>query len=203
MVGVPSSRACEACRIQRKKCKGQQSPCARCQRLKIPCIGFGQLKYKFVDRKHHTALEANAPKNSREARMVLVLTNDRQQHDDCSLIYQSQPPSNSLSVLTSAFASSISTSIDIRYQLPWSFGGFLQDIPSRLGHNEALDAASDALTTAYARYCGEDSLAATKTFTKYVYAIESLSKCLRNPATAHAPETLAAIMLILIYQVLL
>lgn len=66
MPGVPSSRACDACRQQKKKCDESNPKCSRCTRLQIPCINNGARRFKFQELKftpskpqeHHTGSPA-------------------------------------------------------------------------------------------------------------------------------------------------
>lgn len=200
MVGVPSSRACDACRAQRKKCLGQSSPCSRCRRLKISCVGFGLHRYKFVAERHPPSPPKDTPNHTTQEKGAVILSKP-QQINEFYLACPSKPLSNRVSLLTSVIAGTISPSTPIRFQLPWSFGDFLYDIPCRIGQNEALDAAADALATAYWRYCGQNSSMHLATLKTHGVAIEALQSCLMDPVKAHSPETLAAIMLLLIRQV--
>lgn len=88
----------------------------------------------------------------------------------------------------------------MKYNLMWAYGGFLEDIPKRLGFNEALDTAVDALieghSSLYARH--EPSI---KAFTKYCHALQKLRVNLDNPVRACASETLGAVRLLMICQV--
>ena len=109
--------------------------------------------------------------------------------------------SNSLTRLTSAFVDKIDPTADIRIQLPWNFGGFLADIPCRLGTNDALDAASDALVTAYTGFCGGNVGPHPEVLVKHSRALNALRRCLSDPIKAYSSETLCSVMLLLIIQV--
>ena len=76
------------------------------------------------------------------------------------------------------------------------------DVPRHLGVNESLDAAVESLVAAY------DNFRINQTFEssplclrKYSKALQSLSNCLTRPETACAPETLTAIMIVMIFEV--
>lgn len=87
---------------------------------------------------------------------------------------------------------------DIRYALS-NNGDLLVHIPSRLGRNQGLDAAVHAMTISYGSYRnGERSQEA---LASYGAAILALKKCFDDPATALAPETLAAMYFCTIAQV--
>lgn len=62
-------------------------------------------------------------------------------------------PGNELTILTSAFVRTIKRSTDLRYNLWWSFGSFLEGVPRRLGTNDALDRAVDPLATSHTDFC--------------------------------------------------
>ncbi|KAH8649300.1 hypothetical protein BX600DRAFT_502729, partial [Xylariales sp. PMI_506] len=49
MVGAPTSKRCEACRRQKKKCDLNKPACSRCVRLRLKCVGVGMQRYKFVE----------------------------------------------------------------------------------------------------------------------------------------------------------
>ncbi|CAI4216057.1 unnamed protein product [Parascedosporium putredinis] len=86
---------------------------------------------------------------------------------------------------------------DLRYDLS-SYGGFLKDIPRRMGQNIALDASVGALTAAFPTiYTKQVSPAALEA---YVNAIQCLRAILANPTKAKTPETLCSIYLIMLCQ---
>ncbi|KAI9794103.1 MAG: hypothetical protein M1833_000468 [Piccolia ochrophora] len=112
-------------------------------------------------------------------------------------------PSNSMTKLVSALVNKIDPTADIRYQLVWNFGGYLADIPRRLGTNPVLDAASDALVSAHTNYCSSGHpRAGCELLAKYSHALNVLRDALDDPVKAHSSETLCAIMLLMIVQVL-
>jgi hypothetical protein len=113
------------------------------------------------------------------------------------------PPivSNSLTRLTSAFVADIDPEIDVRIQLLWNFGPFLEYIPCRLGVNESLDAAVEALLTAYMSFRAPQSHLTELCLRKYCRALKALQYCLADPEKAQSSETLCSTMLLLIYEV--
>lgn len=102
--------------------------------------------------------------------------------------------------MISAFVDSVNPSYDIRFQLSWNFGGFLVDVPRRLGTSAALDAAADALAASHARFCvgssPDQSLLA-----KHSRALRALRYDLNDCIKARSTETLCAIMILMIVQV--
>ena len=108
---------------------------------------------------------------------------------------------NRLTRLIAAFVSKIDASADIRIQLPWNFGDFLSDVPRRLGTNEALDAASDALVTSYTNFIAGHVVATPDVLIKHSNALSALRRCLGDPVKAYSSETLCSTMILMIVQV--
>ncbi|KAJ5089905.1 transcriptional regulator family: Fungal Specific TF [Penicillium argentinense] len=218
MPGVPTGRACDACRKQKKKCDEKQPSCARCLRLKIPCVGSGQLRFKFQEEKYYST-------RAKKQQALVWSTSG----SDSSLSQASSPPStvtppakqrkapvarynargppespqpvpgNELSSMASAFIATIKRTTDLRYNLWWSFGLWLEDVPRRLGTNEALDRAVDALTTAHAGFSCNQAVS-METLSKYSQALRTLSVYLDDRVHAQASSTLGAVMILLMCQ---
>ncbi|RDW69802.1 hypothetical protein BP6252_08822 [Coleophoma cylindrospora] len=103
--------------------------------------------------------------------------------------------------LASALVGKLDASDDMRYHLCWTYGDYLGDIPKRLGTNEALDTAVAALVSAHS--ClgprrGRGGRATPESIQKYTHALNALRILLDNPAKAREPETLCAVMLLMI-----
>ncbi|KAL8999564.1 MAG: hypothetical protein Q9169_001653 [Polycauliona sp. 2 TL-2023] len=109
--------------------------------------------------------------------------------------------SNGSSRLASVFVGRISQGVDIRFQLPWNFGDYLNELPRRLGVSEALDAAVDTLATAHAFFCAGNLKPGPHVLAKHAYSLAVLRRDLNDVVKARTPETLAAIMVISISQV--
>lgn len=104
--------------------------------------------------------------------------------------------------LASAFAGRIDPTIDMRYQLLLNFGGYLADVPRRLGTNLALDAASDALVAAHTNFCSNGHFVPEYgLLAKYSQALNALRDVLDDRDKAYSSETLCAIMVLMIVQV--
>ena len=170
-------------------------PCSRCHRLGIPCIGFGRQRFKFIDAGDQLAENAQA----RSA------TSNNGNFEDFNQPVVVGSPSrslaNKLTRLISAFVSNIDESANINIQLPWNFGPFLSDVPRRLGANEALDAASEALVTSYTHFITGNAEANSDVLTKHSMALGALRRTLDDPVRAHSSETLCSTMILLIVQV--
>ena len=152
-----------------------------------------------MEGKHRQKDRESSSNSSEEASETRLVISHTQQKKPKRAWDPTQPLSNDFSVFTSSFIKTIDPDKTFQYQLPLSFGDFLLDIPRRLGTNEALDAASAALDKAYRRYCSGMPTKA-EVFAAYGKAIRALRLCLDDPVKARSPETLAAVMVIQIFQ---
>ena len=155
-------------------------PCPRCKRLNIACVGLGQRRYKFVHDDKAFALDDN-------------------------IVQQRVPRSETSADLTSAFnAVTINPARGIKFNLAWTYGDYLNDVPSRLGANEALDAATDTFVTAVEISFSKRGTNHTSILLeKYGKSLASLRKCLDDPVKVKTPETLCAILFLWNCQVFL
>ncbi|KAH6651320.1 hypothetical protein F5144DRAFT_559120 [Chaetomium tenue] len=208
MAGVPTGRGCDACRKQKKKCDLAKPACSRCTRLRIPCVGCGEKRYKF---KHaHAAAPPAAvtppaavpaptppkPASGSGGPSPPAAASANAEPPRRGLVALRRPPSNGLTRGTAAYIAVLGVS-DLRYDLA-GCGGFLKDLPRRLGRNKALDASIGALTALFpSLYRAETSRGM---LSAYVYALECLRYTLADRATAQTPETLCAIYIITICQ---
>ncbi|KAL8753175.1 MAG: hypothetical protein Q9184_005495 [Pyrenodesmia sp. 2 TL-2023] len=111
--------------------------------------------------------------------------------------------SNGLSSLSSAFVHCLSQKVDIRFQLLWNFGDYLTSIPCRLGVSAALDAAVDALVAAHSAFCVGNLVSNPVVWRKYSRALSVLRHDLDDVVKARSAESLCAVMLNSIVQLLL
>lgn len=109
-------------------------------------------------------------------------------------------PSSALTVLTQAFVQAIHPSTDIRWNLAWMYGGFLRDVPARLGTNEALDTAADAVICMHREFCTSRKVS-VKGLSKYGRALNTLHTYLDDPVKAGSTDTLCAVTILLLCQV--
>lgn len=72
-------------------------------------------------------------------------------------------------------------------------------MPRRLGTNEALDRAVDAVTSAHTDFCTRKH-GSVQALTKYSAALRTLRVYLDDPVHAQETNTLAAVMILLICQ---
>lgn len=110
------------------------------------------------------------------------------------------PLSNHLTVLAQALAAAMARETDLRYHLSWAYGAYPNMVPCRLGMNEALDNAIDALVVTHMGFSCSREIS-MESLAKYSRALAALRKCLDDPDLAVASETLCAVSLLLIIQV--
>ncbi|KAG0158213.1 hypothetical protein PDIDSM_5726 [Penicillium digitatum] len=186
MPGVPTGRACDGCRKQKKKCDEKQPTCGRCLRLKVSCVGSGQQRFKF---KQHQF----PPKPTQSSQITFILKSRLIEEENDFFAMPQAFPSNNMTSLTNSFVSAINRSTDLRYNMWWSFGLFLEDVPRRLGSNEALDRAVDALTTAHAGFCTRQPVPAAA-LVKFSHALKILGVYLDDPIQARDAQGAASIL---------
>jgi hypothetical protein len=200
MPGVPSGRACEACRKQKKKCDEVQPICSRCRRVGITCVGSGAKRVKWsIETISNSRGRGNISTSTTIARTASSTSDD-----DASLVRRiSRSPSNSQTVLAMTLIDKVhlTKDSDLRYNLTWAFGGFIQDVPRRLGKNAALDAAATSLALSHVRYSTGRRDAAPEELKAYINALKVLRTCLDDPVVARDANTLCAVMLLLFCQV--
>jgi hypothetical protein len=112
-------------------------------------------------------------------------------------------PSSQKTLLTQSLVRHLEASHDLRYHLTWVYGTFIEDIPRRIGSNEALDAAVMALMRAHsslAVHRGTPPVACSDSLSKYSRALKTLRIYLDDPIKAREAETLCAVMILLICQ---
>lgn len=103
--------------------------------------------------------------------------------------------------LVGSFTDKIKPSTGVKYNLAWTYGDYLNDIPARLGVNVALDSACEALLAAFDGFPGNRGGLNILFLEKYTSAMATLRKCLDDPIKAKSSETLGAIMLLMNCQV--
>ncbi|KAK3691315.1 hypothetical protein LTR37_018676 [Vermiconidia calcicola] len=157
------------------------------------CEACRKQKKKFTEPSKYESESSSTPPKSQKACVKAELSKSRSPSRLCSA------PSNELSVVAQSFLETIKPSTGHRYNLVWTYGGFLEYIPSRIGTNAALDASVAALTEVHSNICN-GTRATTSTLAKYSKALSSLRTTLDDPVVACASETLAAVMILSICQ---
>lgn len=105
--------------------------------------------------------------------------------------------SSEVAKAASAFVSVLEVS-DPRYDIT-CYGGWVLDLPRRLGANEALDASVNALSATFPAVHSKQITC--KALSSYVKALEVLRLYIADPVKVREPETLCAIYLVMICQV--
>ena len=154
------------------------------------CVGSGQQRYLFKEQQGFQS----KPNKGQGAGINTSL----RKRDAIGGVPRS--PNNELIWLANSFIDTIKASTSLRYNLAWTYGGFLEDIPRRLGTNEALDTAVRALLSGHASLCLHREVS-IEALTKYSHALQKLRVYLDDPIKACASETLCAVMLLMMCQV--
>ncbi|KAH0287106.1 hypothetical protein M436DRAFT_62077 [Aureobasidium namibiae CBS 147.97] len=93
--------------------------------------------------------------------------------------------------------------VDLKYNLAWAFGPFLEHVPQRLGRSSALDAAAKAVVAAHSSHCISRRQVSPNALVDYSRALAHLRLAVNDIVTAQTPEILCAIQLLLICQALI
>lgn len=83
-----------------------------------------------------------------------------------------------------------------------SLGLFMLYIPARLGHNKALDDATECICSTYISLLQADSDSNKSDRKKYLQALRSLRHCITDDGRAFSSNVLAAAVLLSWYEVL-
>lgn len=163
--------------------------CSRCSRLNIPCIGCGQLRYKWKDQ-----TDLQVERSSKKAQTRASGSGSGSPSSIASLV------SNRDTARSGAFVSLLDIN-DPSYDLA-CYGPWFKDLPRRLGTNAALDAAVEAMVGFYPHLRRHDQSSLSRgSVVRYVNALQALRTCLNDPQSANKPETLCAIYVLMICQV--
>jgi hypothetical protein len=145
------------------------------------CVGSGRQRYKFHDESSTFAI-------------VDCQVSRRPAAVDLGPI--AAMPSSKLSITAGSLGSVLQVT-DPRYDV-FSFGLFMSELPQRLGHSVALDAAASAFVSALQDLRARNQTPGT--ISKYVGALSAVQKSLGDDGTAYSPETLCAIFLVMAAQ---
>lgn len=157
------------------QCDQSQPSCSRCTRLKIRCIGSGTQRFKF-----HNATSSNP------------------RHTPVSVV-PSRPLQNQVSATIGSLIQTLEVD-DPRFCIV-SLGGFFEDVPRRLGRNEALDAAARAFSVTMSVV--RTGRITVPMLTDYGVALKALRRLfvVGGEDKVVTVETLVAIYLVMICQV--
>lgn len=175
-------------RLTQLQCDQGSPACARCTRLNIPCIGKGQLRYKF---KAQNMVVAPAPASASSSTQSKAVATNR-----LAIWTPPHSPHNDITHLSDSFISVLQIT-DPKYDLT-CFGDWFVGVPARLGSVEVLDKAADAFVAGLTGLrSGSQSVGS---MVKYGKALTSLRSTLMDPKQASSPNTLCAIFMIMVCQ---
>lgn len=172
------------------QCDLRQPSCSRCERLRIPCVGAGVQRFRFVDGKK------SVPFRSQQAPGALTAKR-------ASFQILPRTPLNETELLAQSFTTRLNQSEDVGRSLAWAWGPQLLEIPRRLGRNKALDEAARTILIDHADVLiGENRIDPVAPGVVHLLkATGILRGILDDPIQRSEAETLAAVFLISISQV--
>jgi hypothetical protein len=144
-------------------------------------VGAGQRRYKFITNHDPTILPAR--ENTLKPGSIVVVSH------------------SATELLIASMIQTMNPAMDLKFNLAWAFGPFLELLPQRLGRSAALDAAANATIAAHSSYCSSRHLVSPNTLVVYSRALTQLRLDLNEVVTAQSLETLCAVKLLLICQV--
>lgn len=158
------------------QCDQAQPTCSRCQKLSIPCVGGGMQRFIF---KTH----------------------------DVSKLAKSSRPDLAISHMPSSPAMAVSMSLidkiqnrHLKFEINWAHGSFLDDVPRRLSHSQALAAATEAFMLSIP--CADvPHTLSRRRLRSYTSALHATRLALSNPVEAYSLNTLCAVYLLWVCQV--
>ena len=205
MPGVPTGKACDACRQQKKKCDAKNPACSRCARLNIACVGGGIQRYKFMPSVFQQKVSQNQhDAEGKAAEEGIVCRSDAWRTASSSpMTFLPMAVHSPLSPLINSFIATIHPSTDVPYNLTWVYGCFLADVPSRLGSDKSLDCATDAVVSAHASLCGgTQSGVSPEARVKYSRALRAFRERLNDSSVLRSSNTLCVMRMLLMCQAL-
>lgn len=158
------------------QCDQVQPTCSRCQKLGIPCVGGGLQRFIF---KTH----------------------------DMSKLVKSSRPDLAISQMPSSPAMAVSMSLvnkiqnrHLKFEINWAHGSFLDEVPRRLSHSQALAAVTEAFMLSVP--CADVTLTLSRRrLRSYTSALHATRLALSHPVEAYSLNTLCAVYLLWICQV--
>lgn len=111
-----------------------------------------------------------------------------------------QIPSNNLTSLSALLVDKLRTK-HLDFDMQWTYGSFLDDVPKRLEHSEALAAATNALMSAHPRTADPSFSISQQQMQSYVAALQATRLALLRPSEAHSTNTMCAIYFLWVCQV--
>ncbi|PVH69189.1 hypothetical protein DL98DRAFT_626174 [Cadophora sp. DSE1049] len=189
MVGVPKSKGCQLCRYRSIKCDETRPSCLHCIRGGRECPGYSRAM-KFVD---------EAPRLRRKASQSFS-----GKPTGTKTSGTLKPPSlmsKSLE-LAQTVACCVSELFPLHHMtLQLSIiGSWLWYVPQRLGNSMVLDSAARSLALAHFARVSKQEAARFTSLESYSQALAFLSRALNRQDTRYSSETVAATMLLGLFE---
>lgn len=204
MPGVPSGRACDGCRRQKKKVCPRNHEVAKRSLLRLPQVRLCDTMFTVCSPgvRMRRIWAAKVPfQKSKVLSTSSALRREAVSLPAASCTPSLSPsPSNELNVLISAFLDTIKPTMDCRFNLAWTYGPFLHHLPRRLGTNAALDSATRALVCAHRDFSLHRPVT-IRSLAEYSHAVQTLRQSMDNPTKAHSIDTACAVILLTLCQV--
>lgn len=109
-------------------------------------------------------------------------------------------PPNAISSLTSLVVNKLQVA-DLRYNIKWAYGPFVDELPTRLGQSGALDAATRSLLMLSGGSGGHVHSRGSSSVLEYNQALRAIRLAIADPAEAYSLNTLCAIYFLWLHQV--
>ena len=198
------------------KCGEERPACLACIAAGWKCPGYART-WKFVDEGHQLSkrytskgygfdYEFNSSKSAAQDRVYLHEANDAHEilasKHGMLRIDVSWPPSATSGERIGSMLCHILTDPKSQrvFQLQ-SLSNFFQFVPSRLGHNAALDASISCLCSIFTNLLNESTTISKTTFKHYGRSIRALQSCLRHEDTRSDPNTICASIILQLCEV--
>ncbi|KAJ9213931.1 transcriptional regulator family: Fungal Specific TF [Paecilomyces variotii] len=209
MVGTPRSTGCDNCRIRKKKCGEERPQCQACLAAGWPCPGYAR-RWKFINENQQLA-SYYQKKSYIFEEVDTVPSTVEDWNSDYNDLYSR--PYGKLST-SAGFGT-------FRLTIPWpltsehdrsgsllvyiiedpksqglfpinSHGDYFSFIPSRIGHNVALDASVSCLCGLFIDIFTGNSTISETAIRRYMSSLRSLRECLDDERKRLESETICA-----------
>jgi hypothetical protein len=158
------------------QCDQIQPICSGCRKLCIPCVGGGL--QRFIFKSHNMSKLINSCQPS---------------------VATSHMPSSPPMTVGMSLVNKLQTR-RLKFEINWASGSFMDEIPRRLSHSQALAAATEAFMLALP--CAEVShTLSRRRLRSYTTALHATRIALSHPVGALSLNTLCAVYLLWICQV--
>lgn len=207
------SKACSVCQKRKVKCDKSLPNCSQCVKDGWKCLGY---KAVWKEKPRRDGGKGNY---QYESQWVLALESKTQRVLKPVGNFQGSKVSNPIAEkrhgVESPRSLPNSSSYSLSRKLVWlleedmsssvkiqSLGLFLLHIPSRLGHNKALDDATDCICSTYMSIFEPDGPGSNSNRHKYLLALKSLRQYVLDESEALSSNVLAAAVLLSWYEIL-